>query len=487
MAKLDFHTLEELEKIASSLEPNEQELQDWNHQMTAYGSEFILNIRNEPTFGPNYTSIQALEELEISDEPRQLSDLIPVLKTALDQPGVSPANPGHLGYIPGGGVYSSAIADYITAFTDHFAGMYFAGPGAVKMENDLIRWMCALVGYPSTAFGNLSSGGSIGNLTAIVTARDEKGINSSKVKQAVIYVTNQTHHCIHKALRIAGLGESVVREIPTDTAFKMNVDLLQEQIIKDKEADLIPFMIVGSIGTTDVGAVDPIDEIADVAQVNDCWFHIDAAYGGFFILVDQLKALFRGVERSDSIVMDPHKTLFLPYGSGAVLVKEGKALLKSNHYRANYLQDAGNNNPEISPSEASPELTKHFRGLRMWLPLQLHGLKPFKACLEEKHMLTHYFYEQVQEMGFEVGPTPELSVCIYKYNPKPGIDANDYNLRISHRIRERSKYFISTTTIDSVLWLRIAIANFRTHLSNINEYLAVLKEASSAVENQVQS
>jgi len=144
------------------------------------------------------------------------------------------------------------------------------------------------------------------------------------------------------------------------------------------------------------------------------------------------------------------------------------------------MQDAGIDNPEISSAEVSPELTKHFRGLRMWLPLQLHGLAPFKACLEEKYLLTLFFYEQVKALGFEVGPTPELSVCIYRFVPDEGIDANDFNMQLSFRIRENSKYFISTTTIENVVWLRAAIVNFRTHLSNIKEYLAVLKREISS-------
>ncbi len=465
-----------LESSANRLEPDKDQLESWNRSATSYGSSFIQTIQEQAAFGADYSVIDQLDHFPIQATGRSLEELIRTLQETVDTPGVRPAMPGHLGYIPGGGVYSSALADYISAFTDHFAGMYFAGPGAVKIENQLIKWMCDLIGYPQTAFGNLPSGGSIANLTAIATARHAKAVNSTNVRRSVVYMTKQTHHCVHKALRILGLDECVWRDVGIDEDFKMNVEDLGAQLQADREEGLNPFLIVASAGTTDVGSVDPIDAIAAVAEQYQCWFHIDAAYGGFFILVDELKPLFKGIERADSVVMDPHKTLFLPYGSGALLVKDRSALLNLHRYQANYLQDAGDRNPYISPAEAGPELTKHFRGLRMWLPLQLHGLAPFTACLEEKWLLTLYFYQRVQDLGFLVGPKPELSVCIYRYELDKQEQANTFNLDLSHRIRENSTYFISTTTIAGVVWLRLAVANFRTHLSHIDEYLEVLQQ-----------
>lgn len=441
----------------------------------------MQSIQERATFGADYSLIDELDQYQIQADGRPLEKIIQTLQSAVDTPGISPALPGHLGYIPGGGIYSSALADYISAFTDHFAGMYFAGPGAAKIENQLIRWMCDLIGYPQTAFGNLPSGGSIANLSAIATARHAQGINSTNVRNSVVYMTSQTHHCVHKALRILGLDECVWREIPVDAECRLSEDDLKSQLQADVHKGLQPFLIIGSIGTTDVGAVDPIDAIAELAEAYRCWFHIDAAYGGFFILVDALKPLFKGVERADSVVMDPHKTLFLPYGSGALLVKDRTALLELHQYQANYMQDAGDRNPEISPAEAGPELTKHFRGLRMWLPLQLHGVAPFVACLEEKWLLTLYFHEQVQGLGFLVGPTPQLSVCIYRYALEDKEEANTFNMTLSYKIRENSNYFISTTTINEIVWLRIAIVNFRTHLSHIDEYLEVLRVESNAL------
>ncbi|RMF26525.1 MAG: aminotransferase class V-fold PLP-dependent enzyme, partial [Bacteroidetes bacterium] len=350
------------------------------------------------------------------------------------------------------------------------------------------RWMCRLVGYPQTALGNLASGGSIANLIAIVTARDAKEVVPREVERSVVYLTPQVHHCIHKALRIAGLGQAQVRQVPLDERFRMRPEALHQMVEEDRAAGHKPFLVVASAGTTDTGAIDPLNAIADVCEEHRLWFHVDAAYGGFFILTDHiqdpqgvtLREKFRGIERSDSLVIDPHKGLFLAYGVGAVLIKDLRAQMKSHFYRANYMQDTFDVNEELNPADLSPELTKHFRGLRMWLPLQLFGIEPFKACLEEKIWLCRYFYEEVQKLGFEVGPYPELSVAIYRFVPPEG-DANEFNRRLVEWIQRDGRIFISSTSIDGTVWLRAAILSFRTHLQQVDTLLQMLREGVGAL------
>jgi glutamate/tyrosine decarboxylase-like PLP-dependent enzyme len=243
-------------------------------------------------------------------------------------------------------------------------------------------------------------------------------------------------------------------------------------------------MVIGSAGTTDVGAVDPLDAIADVCVEFKLWFHVDAAYGGFFIMTDEVKSLFKGIERSDSLVIDPHKGLFLPYGTGAVLVKNGQQLFESQHMVASYLQDSYLDVEEVSPADLSPELTKHFRGLRLWLPLQLYGVETFRSALSEKIWLTRYFYEEIQKMeGFEVGPYPQLSVMTYRFVPKSG-DANTFNARLVEEVRNDGRVFLSSTMIDGVFYIRLAVLSFRTHLSTIQTCLQVLREKSALLTKE---
>jgi glutamate/tyrosine decarboxylase-like PLP-dependent enzyme len=283
---------------------------------------------------------------------------------------------------------------------------------------------------------------------------------------------------------MVGLREAVKHKVPMDAHFRMDTQALRNQILADLEAGLKPFMVIGSAGTTDVGAVDPLDAIADVCVEFKLWFHVDAAYGGFFIMTDEVKSLFKGIERSDSLVIDPHKGLFLPYGTGAVLVKNGQQLFESQHMVASYLQDSYLDVEEVSPADLSPELTKHFRGLRLWLPLQLYGVETFRSALSEKIWLTRYFYEEIQKMeGFEVGPYPQLSVMTYRFVPKSG-DANTFNARLVEEVRNDGRVFLSSTMIDGVFYIRLAVLSFRTHLSTIQTCLQVLREKSALLTKE---
>jgi len=471
-----------LEATARLLEPNAAARAKTRAGIIQYGEDFLENIEDGPAFVVTENNGADLLLSPISEEPLRLENILNILHENVDIPGLNPASGGHLGYIPGGGIYYSALGDYLADITNRYAGIYFASPGAVRMENMLVRWMADMVGYPAGAGGNLASGGSIANLTAIVTAREAHNIKARDNEKTVIYLSSQAHHCIDKAIRIAGLQECVQRHIPLDTQFRIVPSAMEEMIAADKASGLHPFMVIASAGTTDVGAVDPLVEIGNITQKHGLWYHIDAAYGGFFLLTEYGKERLHGIEMSDSVVMDPHKGLFLPYGLGVVLVKDVKALKKAHNYQANYMQDALAFDEEISPADVSPELTKPFRGLRLWLPLKLHGLKPFRAALEEKLLLARYFHQEIQKIdGFIVGPEPELSVVTYRYIPKLG-DANDFNKKLVDAVQRDGRVFISSTLLNGHFTLRLAVLAFRTHLKTIDLLLEVLKEKVGEME-----
>jgi len=270
-----------------------------------------------------------------------------------------------------------------------------------------------------------------------------------------------------------------------DDRRRMSADALDSAVSTDLKAGLRPMMIIAAAGTTDVGAVDPLNRIGEIAARHDVWFHLDGAYGAFFALCDEGKAVLGGMEKSDSVVMDPHKGLFLPYGSGAVLVKRASRLLESFHYQANYMQDAIRDENSPSPADLSPELTKHFRGLRLWLPLKLHGLAPFRAALREKILLARYFHEKIAAVpGFETGPAPDLSVVTYRYVPRRG-DPDAFNERLVAEVRRDGRVFLSSTMLDGKFTLRLAVLSFRTHLETIDFTLRILEEKAKLIESTV--
>ena len=465
-----IHDIKQLQLISEELEPTEVNRDHYFDLVRNFANQFINSLTSKKAF--NQSTVNK-KSFSIASRTKTLPEIIDIFKNEISGKGINAASGGHLGYIPGGGIFSSSLADFMVAISNEYSGMYFASPGGVTMENQLIQWMSSIFGYPDTTIGNLTSGGSIANLIAMTAARDHHQIKGAKIEKSVIYLSEQTHHCIHKALRIIGLEDVILRHIQVDDRSRMIPENLKQQIQKDKKNGLLPFMIAASAGTTDTGAIDPLHVIADIAQSNQLWLHVDAAYGGFYILTDLKKALFKGIERSDSLVVDPHKGLFLPYGIGAVLVKNKEAVYHSHHATAHYMQDALEDDGPINPADVSPELTRHFRGMRMWLPLQLHGVKPFVACLEEKILLTSYVRKHLTESGFQLGPDPDLSVTYFWYEPK-NKDTNEFNKKLLSFMHEDGRYFFSSTQIKDRFVIRVAILSFRTKLREVDLALKMI-------------
>lgn len=475
--------IRELEWAAAPLEPDAQQRRGLLEQVATHAEDFLARLPAARAFEANGGPAGELARHLPSEEPVALDELLHLFRRSVEDTGLKPSSAGHLAYIPGGGLYASSLGDYLAAVTDEYAGVRFAGPGAVEMETVLLRWMADLVGYPAAAQGNLASGGSISNLMAVVTAREAHGLRCADFPKAVVYLTAQTHHSLEKALRIAGLGECVVRRVATDACHRMAPAALQKVIADDRAAGLRPWLVAAAAGSTDVGAIDPLEAIGHIAAAERLWYHVDAAYGGFFLLCPDVRERMRGLERSDSVVMDPHKSLFLPYGLGAVLVRDGAMLARAHHYSADYMQDAVAGSPAAdSPADLSPELSKHFRSPRLWLPLLLYGVAPFRACLEEKRLLTRYFHERVRALGFEVGPDPELTVSTYRWLPERG-NPDAFNEALVQAVHRDGRVFVSSTRIGGHYFLRLAVLSFRTHLESIELALQVLAEKVAELQS----
>lgn len=476
--------IKRLEEKARELEPDSDFRDRVIEAVVKYGNEFLDQLPNLPAYWTTEDKGSGIYRSPISEEPIGIEAALAILKRDVDRPGLNPASGGHLAYIPGGGLFTSAPADYLASLTNRYSGVFFASPGAVRMENLLLDWMVEVVGYPKSAAGNLTSGGSIANLIGIVTARDACPAKARDFERLVVYMTRQAHHSLEKALRVAGLGEALRRHIPFVSGYRMDPQALEKSIQNDKREGLIPWLIIASAGTTDTGAVDPLPSIGDIADQYDLWLHVDGAYGAFFVLCEEGRKILEGMDRSHSLVMDPHKGLFLPYGSGAVLVKDRQKLFDSHAYTASYMQDAMAEQEELSPADLSPELTKHFRGLRLWLPLMLHGVAPFRAALEEKLWLARYFHQAMQSVeGFEVGPYPDLSVVTFRYLPRQG-DANTFNRKLIEAVTRDGRVFLSSTMLEDRFTLRLAILCFRTHLATIDLTIEILKEKVRELERQ---
>lgn len=464
----------ELEDISKELEPSESGRNEYLKQIHDYVNNFINDIEKSKTFSGEEVKYDVLS---IKGGKNPLEKIIKAYSDEVAGKGISASSGGHMGYIPGGGIYTSALADYLAAVTNEYAGLFYASPGAVTIENEILNWMKSIFGFPQDSAGSLTSGGSIANLIALTAARDHHRIKSGRIEKSIVYLSPQTHHCINKALKIIGLEDVILRYSALDGNSRIDVNKLDQQINRDKAEGLNPFLIIATAGTTDTGAVDPLLEIGAIARRNDLWYHIDAAYGGFFILTEQKKEMFRGIEMADSLVTDPHKGLFIPYGTGAVLVKMKRAVSYSHQYTANYMQDSIQSLTNIyEPADVSPELTRHFRALRIWLPLQIHGIEPFIACLEEKLLLTAYFRSKLLEIGFKTGPAPDLSISYFWY-PFDTMDEDTYNRKLLELIHKDGDIFFSSTLINKKFVIRMALLSFRTKLRTIDKALELINNA----------
>jgi aromatic-L-amino-acid decarboxylase len=381
--------------------------------------------------------------------------------------------PGHMGYIPGGGIVHSAIADLIANAVNRYVGIWLGAPGLVQLETNVLRWFCDMMGYPSEALGILTTGGSMANFSATIAARKDR--LPENFLKGTLYVSDQTHHSVQKAAALAGFPPANVRVIPSiDKTFSINLDALRETIATDREAGWQPFMLIGSAGTTNTGAVDDLQTLASIAETENLWFHVDGAYGAFFMLTAAGKVCMSGIERADSITLDPHKGLFLPYGTGALLVRDQETLRKSHSGDADYLPDMQKNQDFVDYCNLSPELTRDFRGLRVWLPIKLHGIEPFRDNLEEKLQLTHWVTEELRKLDhIEIIAEPQLSTVAFRLK-LPQMDNDSLNLlnnTLLDNILSKKRVILSGTMLGNIYVIRICVLAFRTHLDRVQQCL----------------
>jgi len=457
-------------------------------EMLAMGEAALKNVvehiaslpdqpRSDLTGSAEY--VRSLRE-PLPETATPFNELLDFLMNRVIPKSINTPHPAYMGSIPGGGLYAAAIAEFIAAATNRYAGAWFGAPAASRLESNVIDWFAQLMGYPSSARGILTSGGSLANFSAIVTAR--RHLLGDDLQRGTIYASNQTHHCVMKSAILAGLPEKNIRLIDVDENYRVLPDVLEKAIRNDRAAGLKPFLVVGNAGTTNSGAIDPLPALAAIGKSHRLWFHVDGAYGAFFRLCEEGKRCLAGMEESDSLVLDPHKGLFVPYGVGCLLVKEGELLRKAHMVSADYLQDHTTPEGEVNAAEHSPELSRPFRGLQVWLPLRLYGVKAFADNLAEKLLLTKYLYEKFStEPSFECMSLPELSVITFRYRPPRG-DINEFNKRLLAKIVESGKLFLSSTILRGEFVIRVCILSFRTHQQEADEAFAIIKEMAVELE-----
>ena len=386
-------------------------------------------------------------------------------------------------------------ADALCSLLNQNAGAWRNGPTSAMIEARAIRWLCDLLNYGPRSFGTLASGGSEANLIALKCARDrvastikDRGLRSA-ANDLVVYASEQCHYSIDKSVDILGLGRESLRKIPTDDQFHIRTRALQEQIVKDRDAGLLPCCVVGVAGTTSTGVIDPLDELAAIAREHGCWYHIDAAYGGPLAFSDKHKAKLSGIEQADSITFDPHKWMFVPFACAATLVRDGGRVLRDAFDMSpEYLsEDRGGADVEFDFFRYGQMGTRRFNSLKLWMAMKFMGREGYAQTVERQIDLTNYLAAQLDELkGFRRVGEVETAVCCFRYLPESvsaldGAEQDRIQQRLQQAIERSGEAWLTTTILHGRRALRVNINSFLTEQRHVDALLTLLDKATATL------
>lgn len=474
---------ENIQRDIANLELSSAEMRAMGEAVLARAVDHLAALPTMPSRG-DYTDIEALCRSLRESAPEHGSELQSLLTPLFEEwipRSFNTPGAGYLAYIPGGGVYPAALADFIADTTNRFTGVWPAAPALVQLEANVLDWLRDWMQFPASTRGLFTTGGSMAMFNAIACAREK--LLGHDIRAGTLYVSSQTHHCVTKAAKLAGIAHDRVRVLAVDAQFRMRTDALAQAIAADRAAGLKPFMVFSTAGTTNTGAVDPIDAVADIAAREGLWHHVDGAYGGFFHMVPELRPLLAGLPRADSLTLDPHKGLFMPYGTGALLVRDGEALRALHSSTAGYLPQ--NQDEFYDPAQYGPNLSRGFPGLRVWLTLKYYGAARYRAALAEKRELAVWAARQVAGIpGMVLDAPPQLSLFAFHLEG-PALATleaqNAATQALMERVTRRGRVMLSGAQVGERYVGRVCVLGFRTRHTHMQACVEDLAAESAAL------
>ena len=455
-------------------------LRAWTAAVSARVWDHLDGLDAQPTCGD--VSGRGLQQLLSAEPPAEPADVDAVLRLLFEElipRSYNTAAPGYFGFIPAGGLVPAALADLIAGVTNRYTGIWATAPALVQLEADTLDWFRDWVGFPPATRGVYTTGGSMATFSGIVCARQQH--LRAELRRGVVYTSAQAHVSVVKSAFLAGLMPDQVRVLPVDDDYRLRVDALVDAVRADRQQGRLPFLVVATAGTTGTGTVDPLSVVADVCAAEGLWLHVDAAYGGFFMLCAELRPVLAGLSRADSLTLDPHKGLFLPYGTGALLVRDGAALRAAHAGTAGYLP-ATPDGPEVyDPSQYGPDLSSGFPGLRVWLSVQLLGMAAFIDALREKRELAVHAAGTLAEVpGVRLATWPELSLFAFHLAAAGGVaEENRLTRCLVQRVNTRGRVLLTGTVVDGRYLARVCVLSFRTHRPQVDVLVGQLAEESA--------
>ena len=372
-------------------------------------------------------------------------------------------HPRFFAFVPGPNNFVSAMADALAAGFNVFNGTWFGGSAAAALELGVVRWLCRLCGFPPDAGGLFVSGGSMANLTALVAARHAR--LNDRTEDAVVYFSDQTHSSVERALRVIGFAPEQLRKLDSDNKFKLPLASVRAAVAADRARGLQPFCVVANAGTTNTGAVDPLPALVDFAGAEQLWLHVDGAFGAAAILSQRGREILQGLERADSISLDPHKWLFQSFECGCVLVRDAALLKSAFQIKPDYLRDVHRVVEEFNPCDYGVQLTRSFRALKVWLSLETFGVAAFREAISRGFALAELAERELRgRAGWEILSPAQMATVCFRF----GSDEEKQTALVEAMLRD-SFALLTSTTLKGVTALRLCTINPRTTEQDIIE------------------
>ncbi len=471
---------------------NISEFRETGHKIVDLLSDYLLQIEEKPLLKD--TDPQIIENLfnePLPAEGENSDDIIKELQKKLFPYTTNVNHPGYFGLITPTPAPIGILGDFIASALNQNLGAYSIGPSAVEMEKRTVRWLCDIIGFNDSAGGNLTSGGMMANFIGMKLARDWSSGNRTQYQGAIsehrVYVSEERHVSIDKAVDAVGFGRDSLRIIPTDEEYRIDLDTLESEIKKDKENNLVPACIIGLAGTTNTGSVDPLPALRRLADKYKAWYHIDAAYGGGVLLSEKRINLLSGIETADSVTLDPHKWFYAPLDAGSILVKDKRQLTLSFGIQPSYLKD-NIDSDRFQYFVHSFEQSRRFRSLKVWMSFKRYGTRQISRWIDSNIDQAEHLYKLCKEERiFRPAVNPLMSaICIrFESDKLSPAEVELIHSEVSKKAEVSGRFWISTTVLKGKIFFRINPVNFRTRLRHIEELYEFLKKECLEMESRL--
>jgi len=470
-------------------------------RMVDLWDEFLRRLPTLPVAGA-WDSGQVAQGVfhAVPEEPLPDDELFNYLREVVFDWSMYPGHPRFMAYVSGAGTVPGAAADLLASGLNMNLGGWRLSPSATEIEQHLMRWFADQFGLPPGAGGLLTSGGAMANFIALKAARDAgaswdvRRRGSAAGPPLTLYASQEVHVTTDRAADMLGIGSEAVRKIPVDRDYRLRPDELRAAIDNDRQAGARPFAVVATAGTVATGAIDPLEEIAAIAAQENLWFHVDAAYGGPAVLAEDLRPLFAGIDRADSIAFDPHKWMYTPHSGGCVLVRDSARLANAFEATADYIhEDRERTGRGTNLGMMGPQFSRGFQALKVWVSLLAHGRRAYAARISHDARLARYMATEVEgRRDLELCAPVTLSICCFRYVP-PGLTDGPERERYLDRLNERvmtdiqldGRVYCSNAVLDGRFVLRACIVNFRTEAGDVDALLDVASELGARLDAEL--